>query len=103
MRSGEVGDVDDVDSTDDENSTAVTVNIPRSGDGMYIVHLMSMCGDDRIRVELQREKALAVIGSVTGRPEWAAARRPPRLRRRQDRGSRLQLWRPSSHQEWRLE
>ncbi len=50
MRSGEVGDVDDVDSTDDENSTVVTVNIPRSGDAMYIVHLMPMCGDDRIRV-----------------------------------------------------
>ncbi|MFD0270131.1 hypothetical protein ACFVGY_26760 [Streptomyces sp. NPDC127106] len=72
MRSGEVGDVDDVDSTDDENSTVVTVNIPRSGDGMYIVHLMPMRGDDRFRVELQREKDLAVIGSSTGRPEWGS-------------------------------
>jgi hypothetical protein len=72
MRSGEVGDVDDVDSTDDENSTVVTVNIPRSGHGMYIVDLMPMCGDDRIRVELQREKDLAVIGSSAGRPEWGS-------------------------------
>ncbi|MFJ2822413.1 hypothetical protein ACIO7M_15020 [Streptomyces toxytricini] len=72
MRSGEVGDVDDVGSTNDENSTVVTVNIPRSGDGMYIVDLMPMCGDDRIRVELQREKDLAVIGSSAGRPEWGS-------------------------------
>ncbi|GGS80436.1 hypothetical protein GCM10010286_01190 [Streptomyces toxytricini] len=54
---------------------------------MYIVHLMPMCGDDRIRVWLQREKDLAVIGSSTGRAEWgsgtqaaAPAQRPgPRL------------------------
>ncbi|MFF3625102.1 hypothetical protein [Streptomyces sp. NPDC002467] len=71
-RSGEVGDVGNTDFTDDEDSTVVTVNIPRSGDGMYIVRLMQVCGDDRIRVELHREKGLAVIGSSTGRPEWGS-------------------------------
>ncbi|MFJ6484225.1 MULTISPECIES: hypothetical protein [unclassified Streptomyces] len=69
MRSGEVGDVGNVDSTDDESSALVTVNIPRSGDGMYVVHLMPMGSDDQIRVELHREKGLAVIGSSTGWPE----------------------------------
>lgn len=103
MRSGEVGDVDSVDFTDDENRTVVTVSIPRSGDGMYIAHVMPMCSDDQIRVELHRGKGLAVIGSSTGRPEWAAACRPPRLPRRHDHSSRFQLWRPPSHKERRLE
>ncbi|MEV0412401.1 hypothetical protein AB0I68_16735 [Streptomyces sp. NPDC050448] len=48
------------------------MNIPRSGDRMYIVHLMPMCGDDQIRVELHREEDLAVIGSSTGWPEWGS-------------------------------
>lgn len=69
MRSGEVADVDNVDFTDDENSAVVTVHSPRSGDGMYIAHPMPMWGDDQIRVELHREKGLAVIGSSTGWPE----------------------------------
>ncbi|MFJ3861530.1 hypothetical protein ACIPRL_35550 [Streptomyces sp. NPDC090085] len=77
MRSGEVGDIGDVDFTDDENSTVVTVNIPRSGDGMCIVHLMSMWGDDRIRVELHPEKGLAVTGSSTGRPERGSGTQAP--------------------------
>lgn len=81
MRSGEVGDVDSVDFTDDENRTVVTVSIPRSGDGMYIAHLMPMCSDDHIRVELHREKGLAVIGSGTACRNGAAACRPPRLPR----------------------
>ncbi|MFJ6759970.1 hypothetical protein ACIQNK_33735 [Streptomyces sp. NPDC091273] len=72
MRSGEVGDVDSVDFTDDENRTVVTVSIPRSGDGRYIAHLMPMCSDDQIRVELHREKGLAVIESSTGWPEWGS-------------------------------
>ncbi|MEV4190330.1 hypothetical protein [Streptomyces toxytricini] len=77
MRSGEVGDISDVDFTDDENSPVVTVNVPRGGDGMCIVHLMSRRGDDRIRVQLHREKDLAVIGSRTGRPERGSGTRAP--------------------------
>ncbi|GAA3257628.1 hypothetical protein Sros01_29740 [Streptomyces roseochromogenus] len=30
-------------------------------------------GDDQIRVELEWEKGLAVIGSRTGRPEWGSS------------------------------
>ncbi|WP_267820455.1 hypothetical protein [Streptomyces sp. H27-H1] len=33
---------------------------------------MPMCSDDQIRVELHREKDLAVIGSSTGWPEWGS-------------------------------
>ncbi|MFJ3858337.1 hypothetical protein ACIPRL_19085 [Streptomyces sp. NPDC090085] len=51
------------------------MSIPRSGDGMCIAHLVPMCSDDRIRVELHREKGLAVIGPSAGWPEWDSGMR----------------------------
>lgn len=60
MRSGDTEDIGDVDFTD-EDSTVVTVHVSHSDDGMCAVHLMPMCNDDRIRVELHREKDLAII------------------------------------------
>ncbi|WP_329142850.1 hypothetical protein OIU91_04285 [Streptomyces sp. NBC_01456] len=68
MRSGEAEDIGNVDFTTDEDSTIVTVHVSRSEDGMYTVHLMPMCDDDQIRVELHREKDLAIIEPGTGRP-----------------------------------
>lgn len=68
MRSGEAGDIGDVDFTNAENGTVVTVHVSRSDDGMYTVHLMPMRNDDQIRVELHREKDLAVIEPGTGGP-----------------------------------
>lgn len=68
MRSGEAEDIGSVDFTNGENGTAVTVHVSRSDDEMYTVHLMPMCDDDQIRVELHREKGLAVIEPGTSRP-----------------------------------
>ncbi|WP_434598288.1 hypothetical protein [Streptomyces sp. A5-4] len=68
MRSGQADDIGNVDFTDDEDSTVVTVHVSRSDDGRYTVHLMPMCSDDRIRVELHLEKDLAIIESSTSRP-----------------------------------
>ncbi|WP_405749228.1 hypothetical protein OG232_04130 [Streptomyces sp. NBC_01411] len=68
VRSGEAGDVGDVDLTNGENGTVVTVHVSRSDDGMYTVHLMPMCDDAQIRVELHREKDLAVIEPSASRP-----------------------------------
>lgn len=102
MRSGEAGDIGNVDFTNGENGTVVTVYVSRSGDGMYTVHLMPMCDDDQIRVELHREKDLVVIEVLAGRYEPATCR-PPRLSRHRGHSSRLQLRRPPSHRERRLE
>jgi Cu/Zn superoxide dismutase len=68
MRSGEAGDIGNVDFTNGENGTVVTVHVSRSDDGMYTVHLMPMRNDDQIRVELHREKNLAIIEPSTSRP-----------------------------------
>lgn len=57
-----------VDFTNGENGTVVTVHVSRSDDGMYTVHLMPMCNEDQIRVELQREMDLAIIEPGTSRP-----------------------------------
>ncbi|MEU0942436.1 hypothetical protein ABZ379_06510 [Streptomyces canus] len=67
MRSGEAGDVGNVDFTDDEDSTVVPMHVSRSDDGMY-THRMPTCEDDQIRVELHREKDLAVIDLSACRP-----------------------------------
>ncbi|MFG3403712.1 hypothetical protein [Streptomyces sp. NPDC048142] len=67
MRSGDAEDIGDVDFTD-EDSTVVTVHVSHSDDGMYTVHLMPMCNDDQIRVELHRGKDLAIIEPSTSRP-----------------------------------
>ncbi|MFD4242743.1 hypothetical protein ACFWP3_14250 [Streptomyces sp. NPDC058525] len=56
-----------VDSTD-EDSTVITADVSHRDDGMYAVHLMPMRNDDRIRVELHREKDLAIIEPSTGWP-----------------------------------
>ncbi|MFK0179636.1 hypothetical protein ACIQVR_27120 [Streptomyces xanthochromogenes] len=68
MRSGEAEDIGNVDFTNDEDSTIVTTHVSRSDDGIYTVHLLPMCDDDQIRVELHREKDLAVIEPGTSRP-----------------------------------
>ncbi|MEH0490546.1 hypothetical protein QBA78_36430 [Streptomyces scabiei] len=68
MRSGEAGGIGNVDFTNGENGTVVTVHASRSDDRMYTVHLMPMCDDDQIRVELHREKDLAVIEPGTSQP-----------------------------------
>ncbi|GHB88481.1 hypothetical protein GCM10010306_099400 [Streptomyces umbrinus] len=68
MRSGEARDIGNVDFTNGENSTVVAVHVSRSDDGMYTVHLIPMCNEDRIRAELHREMDLAVIEPGTSRP-----------------------------------
>jgi hypothetical protein len=68
MRSGEAEDIGNVDFTNDEGSTIVTVHVSRSDDGMYTVHLVPMWNDDQIRIELHREKDLAIIEPCTSRP-----------------------------------
>ena len=68
MRSGEAEDIGNVDFTNGENDTLVTVHVSRSDAGMYTVHLTPMCDDDQIRVELHREKDLAVIEPSTSQP-----------------------------------
>ncbi|MDQ1031326.1 putative nucleic acid-binding Zn-ribbon protein [Streptomyces umbrinus] len=68
MCAGEARDIGNVDFTNGENGTVVTVHVSRSDDGMYTVHLMPMCDDDQIHVELQRGKDLAVIEPSTSRP-----------------------------------
>ncbi|MGW0881313.1 hypothetical protein [Streptomyces sp. NPDC002671] len=67
MRSGDPEDIGNVDF-DDESSPVVTVHVSRRDDGMYTVHLMPMCDDDQIRVELHREMDLAIIEPGTSRP-----------------------------------
>ncbi|MGW0920633.1 hypothetical protein ACWD3J_16650 [Streptomyces sp. NPDC002755] len=67
MRSGDAEDIGDVDFTD-EDGTVVTVHVSHSDDEMYTVHLIPMCNDDQIRVELHREKDLAMTEPSTGRP-----------------------------------
>ncbi|MDX2547490.1 hypothetical protein ACOT81_38500 [Streptomyces sp. WI04-05B] len=67
MRSGNADDIGNVDFTDDADRTVVTVHVSRSDDGMFTVHLMPACGDDRIRVELHAEKGRVTSEANTGR------------------------------------
>ncbi len=103
MRSGEAGGIGNVDFTNGENGTVVTVHVSRSDDRMYTVHLMPMCDDDQIRRR-------APPGEGPGRhrtryqPAGMSQRHAGRrLSRHRGHSSRLQLWRPPSHQERRLE
>ena len=68
MCSGEAEDIGNVDFSNGVNGTVVTVHVSRSDAGMYTVHLTPMCDDDQIRVELHREKGLAIIEPSTSRP-----------------------------------
>ncbi|MFI1408806.1 hypothetical protein ACH4Y0_02530 [Streptomyces sp. NPDC020707] len=68
MRSGDAEDIGNVDFTNDEDSAIVTVHVSRSDDGMYTVHLMPTCNEDQIRVELHREKDLAIIEPSSRQP-----------------------------------
>ncbi|MGW0897569.1 hypothetical protein ACWD0G_11320 [Streptomyces goshikiensis] len=51
-----------------KDGMVVTAHVSRSDDGMCTVHLMSVCYDHQIRVELHREKDLAIIEPSTSRP-----------------------------------
>ncbi|MEV0443540.1 hypothetical protein AB0I84_10710 [Streptomyces spectabilis] len=68
MRSGEAGDIDNADLSNGENGTVVTVHVSRGDDGVHTVHLMPMCDDDQLCVELHREKGLAVIEPSVSQP-----------------------------------
>ncbi|WP_371793071.1 hypothetical protein OG285_32595 [Streptomyces sp. NBC_01471] len=67
MRSGDEDAIGNVDFTDDEDSAIVTVHVSRGDDGIYTIHLMPMCSDDQIRVELHAEKGTVTIEADTGR------------------------------------